>query len=207
MLPGMPRKDARYHHGNLRAALLQAGEQLLEERGLAALSLRELARAAGVSHTAPYRHFKDKAALLRGIAQCGFERLRADIEAAGRGAGDPAQRLEEAAVAYVEFAVRHPAQTQLMFGGGPASMADDADYRESARAAYRALQEIIGDGIERGAFHGRLEALSVTAWATVHGLSTLITAGADMGADNEDKLRALSRATVRQIIRGLASPA
>lgn len=201
----MTTTDAKYHHGNLRATLLDAGESLLEERGLAALSLREVARAAGVSHTAPYRHFKDKAALLRGIAARGFERLRNDIMEVSERHDDPVQRLTEAAAVYVTLAVRHPAQTQLMFGGDLNVTADDAEYRKTSRAAYQALQSIIADGIERGTFRGPLRDSSLTAWSTVHGLSTLIIAGVEAGTGGEEQLRDLSRSTAQQIIRGLAA--
>ena len=76
----MPTNGQRpYHHGDLRRSLIQAGSKLIEEKGLAGLSLREVARVAGVSHTAPYRHFQDKADLLAAIAQVGFEQLTDEL--------------------------------------------------------------------------------------------------------------------------------
>src|SRR6201990_2556887 len=107
MAVGTPRP---YHHGNLRATLLEAAEKTLAEGGVAALSLRELARQVGVSHAAPRRHFAHKQALLDALAEDGFERLggelRAAMEAAGGGFG---ARLAALAPAYVPLATRHAA--------------------------------------------------------------------------------------------------
>ena len=123
-----------YHHGDLRNALLEAGEQLLVERGAAALSLREVAKLAGVSHAAPYRHFRDKAALLQALAASGFERLQVDIKAAAaRIAHDPELKLVEAGVAYVRLAVRNPALMQLMFAAGP-ELPEDRSSRSGSLA-------------------------------------------------------------------------
>jgi AcrR family transcriptional regulator len=99
----MARAGAKpYHHGDLRAALIESGTKLLRERGAAALSLREVAKAAGVSHAAPYRHFEDKAQLLAAIAAAGFERLRAAMQkAAADHPEDPRSQLIAAGEAYV----------------------------------------------------------------------------------------------------------
>ena len=93
---------------------------MIEEKGLAGLSLREVARAAGVSHTAPYRHFQDKADLLAAIAQKGFEQLTEDAsKAARRYAGDPQKQFVAAAVQYVLFGVRNPRMAHLCRGERP----------------------------------------------------------------------------------------
>src|SRR6476659_10106990 len=95
-----------YHHGNLRAALLEQAELTVRERGVEDLSLRELAREIGVSHGAPRRHFSDRQALLDALAQSGFERLGAELRAAIDAAGEDFRaRLQAAATAYVHFAV------------------------------------------------------------------------------------------------------
>src|SRR5690348_14709991 len=105
-----------YHHGNLRTALLEAAEKTLRERGVQALSLRELAREAGVSHGAPRRHFADRQALLDALAGAGFERLGAELRAAAAGAGEDFEsRLRAIAAAYVRFATEDAALLELMF--------------------------------------------------------------------------------------------
>src|SRR3954466_15383425 len=107
-----------YHHGNLREELLREGERALESGGAAGLSLREVARAVGVSHAAPRRHFADRQALLDALAQDGFERLARDLDDAVAGAGPSFEaRLAAGAAAYVTFATRHGALLELMFAG------------------------------------------------------------------------------------------
>jgi AcrR family transcriptional regulator len=105
-----------YHHGHLREALLHAAEKALETGGVQSISLRELSRELGVSHTSPRRHFADKQALLDALALRGFERFD---EALGRAVGKPGQefkaRLSKLARAYVGFALKHPALLSLMF--------------------------------------------------------------------------------------------
>src|SRR5216117_2127251 len=97
-----------YHHGNLRTALLRAAGERLEKQGITALSLREAARRAGVSHNAPYRHFADREALLAALAAEGFAML------AERLRGQPGREMGEA---YVRFALEQPQRFRLMFGG------------------------------------------------------------------------------------------
>src|ERR1700753_4331245 len=105
-----------YHHGNLRTELLAAAARPVRERGLGALSLRELAREAEVSHAAPRRHFADRQALLDALAEAGFERLRAELRAAVDGAGDDFEaRLHATAAAHIRFATADPALLELMF--------------------------------------------------------------------------------------------
>src|ERR1700750_2556845 len=105
-----------YHHGNLREALLLAGERALEPGAAQSLSLRELAREVGVSHAAPRRHFADKQALLDALALAGFERLGAALAAAIAAAGpDFDARLLALARAYIAYATEHPALIELMF--------------------------------------------------------------------------------------------
>src|SRR5690349_6734571 len=106
----------RYHHGDLRAALLAGAEDTLRERGPSALSLRELARDLGVSHAAPSRHFKDKQALLDALALIGFERLAAAMTTAMEETGESfADRLRAGARTYVDFATANAELLNLMY--------------------------------------------------------------------------------------------
>jgi AcrR family transcriptional regulator len=194
---------AQYHHGDLRNVLLEAAETLLERQGPAGLSLREVARSAGVSHAAPYRHFRDKAALLQALSRRGFERLRHAIEYASAGAlQNPEQQLVEAGVAYVREAARHPEMSHLMFGGvqpGPAGAA--------SQAAFDALAEIIRAGIARGAFRQRdAEELALAAWTSMHGLA-MLAAGGQLPVSARDGTQTLDetvRALARNVIYGIA---
>ncbi|GGL08649.1 TetR/AcrR family transcriptional regulator [Mangrovihabitans endophyticus] len=122
-----------YHHGDLRRALLDATAEAIGEAGPAALSLRDLARRAGVSHAAPMHHFGDKAGLLTAFAAEGFDKLSAELSA---GSGE----FLEAGVAYVRFALAHRAHFEVMFSPG-LYRAEDADLAAARQRARRALYE------------------------------------------------------------------
>jgi AcrR family transcriptional regulator len=195
-----------YHHGDLRNALLQAAEQLLVEQGVAGLSLRAVAKQAGVSHAAPYRHFRDKAALLRALAQSGFERLAAVMQTAtDTVAYNPELKLVEAGVAYVRLAVDQPEISQLMFGGSVEPQNDEA-YQQAARAAFEALVEIIREGVSTGVFRDRdLQELALVAWTAMHGMAMLMTAHLlDAGSMGQADLDEQVRSVARNVIYGIS---
>ncbi|MBV9653225.1 MAG: WHG domain-containing protein [Acetobacteraceae bacterium] len=165
-----PRAPSAYHHGDLRRGLLDAAESLLErDRGPAALSLREVARAAGVSHNAPYRHFADREALLAALAAEGFVRLTAALHAAARRSHAEARGLALGR-AYLRFARTHPSLYLLMFGPDVRKSAYPA-LAAAAMEAFAALRPAAGAGRDpaRRARHH-----AVGAWALAHGLAHLI---------------------------------
>ena len=104
-----------YHHGNLRETLLQGAVRVIAEVGPAAFTLREVARRAGVSHNAPYRHFRDKDALLAAVAAQGFRELTHAMREAGERQSKPLDKLKQSGMAYVAFAVRRPEHFTVMF--------------------------------------------------------------------------------------------
>ena len=196
---------SRYHHGDLRNALIQAATTVLVEKGAAALSLREVAKVAGVSHAAPYRHFRDKAALLRVLAQGGFERLTAAINTAAENSPyNPEQKLIEAGVAYVRNAVQHPEITRLMFAATIEPQQDRA-YLAASAASYEALLDIIREGIEQGSFRQQPpQQLVLVAWASMHGLAMLAVASLlEVDMDDEQALDTLIRSVARNVIYGI----
>lgn len=170
---------AAYHHGDLRRALLVAARALLAEVGPAALSLRAVARAAGVTHAAPYRHFPDKAALLAALATDGFERLRAAMDASRAAAGaDPAARLAAVGRAYVQAAVSAPAEFRLMFGAPAVDRAAHPALEAAAAAAFAGLVDAVAEAQSAGRVRaGPIEPLALTAWAAMHGLAALAVDG------------------------------
>jgi AcrR family transcriptional regulator len=112
------RRERPYHHGDLYSSLVKAAEELLEIKGANALSLREVCQCAGVSHAAPYRHFRDKAALMEAVAKAGFDQLGAMTrDARTKHPGDPVMQILDAGRAYVAWATENPERTRLMFGG------------------------------------------------------------------------------------------
>ena len=132
---------APYHHGDLRRALLAAGGRLLEQRGPRQVSLREVARVAGVSHNAPYRHFDSREALLAALAAEGFEALGAQMERATEGK-EGFERLRALGVTYIAFARARPAVYLLMFGP-ELKMDGFPELKTVAERSFKALQHAI----------------------------------------------------------------
>jgi AcrR family transcriptional regulator len=166
-----------YHHGNLRAALLEEAERTLREQGVDGLSLRELARQVGVSHAAPRRHFADRQALLDALAEAGWERLGAETRAAAQRAGaDYEARLRAAGTAYVRFATRDAALLEVMFAGRQGRQA--AALREAATRAFSVLVELVREGQASGVLeHDDPERMALLLFATVQGIATVANAG------------------------------
>ncbi len=171
MLTMSTSKKQRYHHGDLRPALITAARTLVEESGVGAVSLRETARRVGVSAPATYRHFANKGSLLAAVAAEGFRDLGAALAAASRSAHDP---LSAMGMAYVRFALSRRGVFRLMFGP---EMAKRASFPELKSAADQAFQWLQG-GVQasrRAAQDSHLAAIA--PWALVHGLAQLFLDG------------------------------
>jgi AcrR family transcriptional regulator len=203
------RADA-YQHGDLRHALIQAGLKLLGEGGLPALSLRAAAQLAGVSHAAPYRHFRDKGALLAAIAEEGFRlltrRMKDEIEACGD--ADLLARLRASGVGYVAFAVEHPGHFRVIFGGAIHTPGTYPTLDQAGEEAYRVLRDLVGEGIATGHLRaGDPDQVSLAAWSLVHGLGMLIIDGIVPPAlvATAAQRRALTEDLVRLLQEGLAA--
>jgi AcrR family transcriptional regulator len=180
-------RSGRYHHGDLRAALIAAGEDILAERGVEGFSLREAARRAGVSPAAPAHHFGDARGLLTVIAARGFERLTETMAAGAKGKKKAAARVRALGQAYVAFAHAHPAHFNLMWRRTLLDN-DDPALQAAAGAAFAMLEEAV-TGAAGG--HPKAPAPSVVAaWSIVHGYALLILDGAmpDPGAAYLDKV-------------------
>lgn len=169
-------KRKPYHHGDLRAALLGASLDLLRGPRSGEFTLREVARRAGVSHTAPYRHFRDKADLLAAVAEDGFERLTAAMKFAAGKAQQPFRRLQNAGIAYVEFAQAQPEHFSVMFtvdlteGHALAKAAADRCFAELVTLV-EACREARSENGEP------LEISARIAWSQVHGIAELARHG------------------------------
>lgn len=166
--------DRPFHHGNLRAVLLDQAEEVLRERGIDALSLRELARAAGVSHGAPRSHFIDRNALLDALAERGFVRLADEVrQAASQAPENYAAVLHAAGAAYLAFALREPALHDLMFAAkaGAPSQAVSA----AAERLFATLAGVMSAGVEAGAYDARdVGRLTLLLGTTIQGISAFI---------------------------------
>lgn len=165
-----------YHHGNLRAELLNQALQQLRVGGAEDLSLRALARAIGVSQTAPYRHFSDKSELLAAMATRGYRELLAALRQAGDAADDcPQQQLLAFAHAYVDYAANNPQLFKLMFGPSVQPTTKYPELREASRDTLQLVQDILQRGIDGGIFRSidNIAYLANAAWSAIYGLATL----------------------------------
>lgn len=175
--PAAKRTGGPYHHGDLRRALVDAAVRLVEQRQEpAGLTLREAARMVGVSHAAVYRHFADKTSLLRAVALDGMLGMRDAMQTAVAGLDDPVEAFQAFGVAYVMFAVAHPAHFRVMY-----SAEVDCSEGPLAEAKEEKMGMLIA-GVEAcqraGVFPpGPPERYAVVAWSLVHGLSTLMVDG------------------------------
>jgi AcrR family transcriptional regulator len=190
---------AGYHHGNLRATLLAGAERLLAEVGPAELSLRELARQAGVSHGAPRQHFPDKQALLDALAVRGFDRLGTRLDAALREATGPfADRLAVFAHAWVGFATAHPALLELMFASKNRPAA--AELRAVADRAFALPSAMISQAqLDGEVVGGAGDRVAMAIFATLQGLAALVTSG--MSGDRP--VSVLVADTIQTLVDGL----
>lgn len=197
-----------YHHGDLQREILCAAREMLEEKNLACLSLRAVAKKVGVSHAAPYRHFKDKESLLAGIATIGFMELSAQISAAVElHPGDPAAQLQEAGHRYVQLVQANPQCVQLMFGG--ILPCDDTypELRAAGDLAFDGLKNIIEAGQSSGAFkQDDIELSALTAWSCIHGLAVLfINGNLDIVVSTPLDVHVFTRAVTKTLLEGLQS--
>ena len=156
--------------------MLKASLALIEEGGLDRLSMREVARKAGVSHQAPYHYFADREAILAAIAGEGFAKLGQALARAAADAGVPAEAVEAMGRAYVEFALRHPAYFQVMFRADAVPLERYPDARKQEDEAFGRLVEGIDQALAGQPAETRRK-LAIASWALVHGLATLILEG------------------------------
>jgi AcrR family transcriptional regulator len=173
----VPPKTSPYHHGSLRAELLDLAQKRIEETGAAGLSLRELAREIGVSHGAPQRHFADKQALLDALAVRGLDELGELVEARIGACEDGGfdRRLLAFAHAYVDFATAHPVLLSLIFARK--DTASVPELRAANERAFAAPQRVIDDALRAGEIVDDVERVSMSVLATIQGLATIIGNG------------------------------
>ena len=190
-----------YHHGNLREALVAAGRNLIAERGPAGFTLVEAARRAGVSPAAPYRHFKDRDALVAEISRRGFaEFARRLVEAWGSAGADRRAAFARMGGAYLAFARNEPGYYAAMFTPGPAGRAPGPASGDAFAALENAVTQITGQDP-----NGGLRGLAFQVWALSHGIATLTAAGYFRPPDRRITPEAVLRAGVEALIAGARS--
>ena len=190
----MPLSSRPYHHGDLRRALLEAAVAAIAESGPAALSLRDVARRADVSHAAPAHHFADKAGVLTAVAVQGYDMMADALEQAQRETG----QFLEVGVAYVRFAVQHRAHFEVM--NRPELYDADRDDVRDARARARAALHSGVATTGTGDGDVDVQVAGVAAWSLVHGFATLWLQGSlppELGADLDEAARTVARVLFR----------
>jgi AcrR family transcriptional regulator len=171
------RRSKPYHHGHLREALLKAAIQLIAEVGPAGFTLREVARRAGVSHNAPYRHFPEQKHLLAAVAAQGFRELNQAMLDAVKHHRNSVGRLKRAGLAYVEFALERPEHFTVMFDAPAISKQDDPCDADAAEQAFGTLLSLVQHCQDEGQLPaGDTHQLALLAWSMVHGIAKLATA-------------------------------
>lgn len=164
-------KKFKYHHGQLREALIKSAQQLLHTEGIEALSLRALAKSAGVTQAAPYSHFRDKDDLLATIAEAGFQRLSLQMAEDATGLKDASARVRALMASYIRFACENKALFRLMFGR---EVADMKKYPTLAMTAGKSYSLISAALAKRDGDTTDTPILSVAVWSLCHGLTTLL---------------------------------
>lgn len=202
-----------YHHGNLRPALIAAAVERIAEVGPAAFTLREVARRAGISHNAPYRHFRDKDELLGAVATQGFDRLAAALGGStrrpsrtrGRRPEGPLDRLQASGVAYVQFALRYPEHLQVMFDW-PIDPARYPDLEAAGGRAFGILLSLVQDAQRHGDLpEGESMTLACIAWSMVHGVAKLAI-GSRLPYTSERQVLQFAKRAIDTLYRGLGKP-
>jgi AcrR family transcriptional regulator len=160
-----------YHHKDLRNALVDAAIAMLANDGPGSLTLRELARRLGVTHTAPYAHFADKKALLEVVADAGFARLAETIRRAREGASDAVAAFEAMGLAYIAFARENANWYRLMFADPELANDPDCEMSPEGERAFGALVDAIA--AFKPAADVDVREFAVAVWAFVHGVAML----------------------------------
>jgi AcrR family transcriptional regulator len=168
-------KSKTYHHGNLKEALISAGLEILSEKGMEELSLRNVARKVGVSHTAPYNHFSNKQALLAAISTAGHEQLYQTLsDSFNKCKHTSTNIIFEIAWSYLQFALDDPGKFKLMFSGALEEERDHPAYIVISRKNLSLLEEIIVYCQNKGQIaDGKVENIATRLWCVVHGFAHL----------------------------------
>lgn len=197
----MPKKQ-NYHHGDLRKQLLKKANEMISSGGLESLTMREIGKQIGVSRTAPYNHFKDKSALLSTVATEYFLDLKnrlSEIDATNY--EDAMDYFKAMSNTYLEFALENPERYQLMFGKNSLRRSEYPELKEAADEAFYQLILII-EFLQRYNIlkEGNSRSYAYIAWATFHGLASLII---DKQIEHQVNFKTLTDFTIQTLIEGM----
>jgi AcrR family transcriptional regulator len=189
-----------YHHGNLKEALVSAGLEILSEKGIEGLSLRNVAKKIGVSHTASYNHFPDKQALLAAISTAGHEQLHQILlDTFEKTKHSSSHVISEIAWAYLQFALDNPAIFKLMFSGALEEERDHPEYVEISQKSIALFEDMIVFSQNKGQLpEGKVEIIAIKLWSLVHGFTYLML-------ENQFPIEYLKGQELREMLKGIIS--
>lgn len=169
----------KYHHGDLKNALIKAGVEILSKEGIEGLSLRKVAQRAGVSHSAPYSHFPDKQSLIAAISTEGFKQLYDELSAAiALHKDDPRQQLMEGAWVYVQFAMNNTDTFNIMFSGVLEKEKEYPSFVEISHKTFEQVVDIVKACQEAGVLRStQPDLMAVSVWGQLHGIVSLVLEG------------------------------
>ena len=173
----MPSK--KYHHGDLKNALIKAGVEILSKEGMEGLSLRKVAQRAGVSHSAPYSHFPDKQSLIAAISTEGFNQLYSELDAAILAyPKNPKKQLQQGARTYVQFALNNTDTFKIMFSGALEKEKEYPAFVEISSKTFQRVVDVVRACQEAGLLNSSsAERMAVAVWGQVHGIISLALEG------------------------------
>ena len=203
--PGPRPKAGKYHHGDLRRALLEEAVRTIRDDGVAALTLRAAGARLGVSRTALYRHFADKSALLNAVSEDGFNRLSEALERAWADGGEGVAGFEAMGHAYVRFAVENPSHYRVMFGVWSSREQNDSALRAAGTRAFKLLVDAVA-ALQRAGLawpDDPAVALARYVWATVHGIAMLGIDGRLSESPGPGGIREVTDYAVRRLGTGI----
>ena len=197
----MAERTPTYHHGDLRAALVEEAATMISEGGATSVTMRAIGARLGVSRAAPYRHFPDKTALLVAVAVEGFRRLNHRLRASGAATGSSVEQLRHMGEQYVRFALENPAHYRLMYGREALARQDHPELRDAAGALLEHLIGVIRVDQERDEIERKdPRAQAYVAWSAVHGLASLLI---ERQIDPNVDVDALIRQTTQTLLGGM----
>jgi len=185
------KKKVKYHHGQLREALIESALNILKEKGITALSLRNLAKATRVTQAAPYSHFRDKDDLLAAVAETGFQRLALQMAEDATGMHDTRERIEKLVASHIRFALENKHLFRLMFSRELAEMKRYPTLAMTAGKSYALISAALS---RRAAPAEDTRFMTVALWSLCHGLTTLII-------DEKIKLEQFGAASVDAFVK------